>query len=526
MSILGACISRYQEIIPNRIRVIWDPSLAVPLVKTSITLEDFLEQLDTTDLLGQDDEGIISFFFEESLASERAGELYSIPDQTFDERVALPSVFITPFVIDTTIVFDTAFAVDLTTDQGERLDSILLNGGNLVTVLDVTFTANEGYVRIDVPAVILESGEELVQEFRFTGNNDPAPQSSSLEGARLILNDDDGERNKFVFNAHVELTYRNTAVSAASADINFSLTDLDWRAVFGDLSSRDVPTASGSIPFDIFGDINQGQFRLTDPRMTLVLNNSFGLPVQLELDNIIAIGNDGTVLPLEGSVVDDPQILGSPSLNEIGESVTSTISFDRNTSNLADMLAILPNRLDYVVNGIVNPGGDNNNFVLDSSIVEGILQVEVPLSGTISNLTYETDFEFSLDSIDLAVDSAAIIINSQNTLPLDLDVQVYLLDEDFEIIDSLFTDPDLIIAAPVDSNGDVTDEADNSTSVTANRATLDNLSSATYLRLGVRVNTSGGGTTSVNLRPEYGLSVQVGIITNFEIVQELDLTSP
>ncbi|MEL6538398.1 MAG: hypothetical protein AAFQ98_23455, partial [Bacteroidota bacterium] len=395
-----------------------------------------------------------------------------------------------------------------------------------VTALDVTFTANEGYVRIEVPAVRQASGDMLVQEFNFTGSNDPAPQSSSLEGARLILNNDDGERNKFVFDAFVELTYRNTAVSPASADINFSLTDLDWQGVFGDLSSRDVPTAQGSIPFDIFGDINQGQFILSDPRMTLRLNNSFGLPVQLELDNILALGSDGTVVPLQGSVVNEPQILAAPSFDQIGESVSSTIAFNSTTSNLADMLAILPTRLDYLVNGVVNPGGDNNNFVLDTSVVEGILEVEVPLTGSINGLTFETDFEFSLDSIDLAVDSAAIIINSQNTLPVDLDVQVFLLDEDFGIIDSLFTNPDLILAAPVDTNGDVTDEARNTVNVTADRTTLDNLSAASFLRLAVRVNTSNGGATSVNLRPEYGLSVQVGVVTNFEIVEEIDLTSP
>jgi len=527
VSILGACISAYQEIIPNRIRVIWDPSLAVPLVKTSITLDDFLEQLDTTDLLNPNDEGVISFFFEERIASQPAGELYVIPDQEFDEVVGLPSEFFTPFTINETIEFEETFVLDLDTEDGERLDSIILNNGNLVTTLDLDFTANEGTIVLEIPAVRLANGEVLVQEFQFTGGGRPTrTASTSLEGASLVLNDENGLRNKFVFNAIVTLTYQNTAITAASADINFALTDLDWQGVYGDLSSRDVPTASGSIPFDIFGDINQGQFRLSDPRMNLILNNSFGLPVQIELDNIITIGNDGTVLPLQGSVVDDPQILGSPNLNQIGESVTTTIAFNSTTSNLADMLAILPNRLDYSVNGIVNPGGDNNNFVLDSSIVEGILEVEVPLSGSISNLTYETDFSFSLDSIDLAVDSAAVIINSQNTLPLDLDVQLFLLDEDFEVIDSLFANPDLIIAAPVDSNGDVTDEADNSTSVVANRATLDNLATASYLRLAVRVNTSNGGTTSVNLRPEYGLSVQVGVITNFEIVQEIDLTSP
>lgn len=528
LGVLSACISKYQDIIPERIRVIWDPALALPLVNTSVTLDDLLSQADTSDFIGLDNDGIITFFYSESIESDYARDLYTIPNQSFSRTVTMPPAINLPFVVDTTITFSERFEATMTPDQGELLDSIIMSTGELVTSLDIRYPANEGRIELVIPAVRSANGDTLVQVFTwvYNGTDISITETSSLDGLKLDLSNDGTDRNQFVFIANVELTYRNRSVVGGSeADIQFGLNNLGFQAVYGDLSTRSVPTASGTVPFPVFTGIDRGTFRLTDPRMTLTLENSFGLPVLLDLSNIVAIGRDDDTVRLSGSVVDNTPVLEAPTLAQVGQSVSSTITLNQSTSNLADMVAVLPREMTFEVDGTINPDAETNNFVLDTSRVRGSLDVEIPFSGTINNLTYETDLDFALDSVDLAVDSAAIVLRTVNTLPLDLDVQLYLVDADGQILDSLFTNTDLIIAAAVDGNGDVTTAGENEVAISAGRSTLDAMAQAAFLRLRVSASTSANGSTSVNLRPEYGLEVRAGIVTQFQLIRDIEIVN-
>ena len=528
LGVLSACISKYQDIIPERIRVIWDPALALPLVNTSVTLDDLLSQADTSDFIGLDNDGIITFFYSESIESDYARDLYTIPNQSFSRTVTMPPAINLPFVVDTTITFSERFEATMTPDQGELLDSIIMSTGELVTSLDIRYPANEGRIELVIPAVRSANGDTLVQVFTwvYNGTDISITETSSLDGLKLDLSNDGTDRNQFVFIANVELTYRNRSVVGGSeADIQFGLNNLGFQAVYGDLSTRSVPTASGIVPFPVFTGIDRGTFRLTDPRMTLTLENSFGLPVLLDLSNIVAIGRDDDTVRLSGSVVDNTPVLEAPTLAQVGQSVSSTITLNQSTSNLADMVAVLPREMTFEVDGTINPDAETNNFVLDTSRVRGSLDVEIPFSGTINNLTYETDLDFALDSVDLAVDSAAIVLRTVNTLPLDLDVQLYLVDADGQILDSLFTNTDLIIAAAVDGNGDVTTAGENEVAISAGRSTLDAMAQAAFLRLRVSASTSANGSTSVNLRPEYGLEVRAGIVTQFQLIRDIEIVN-
>lgn len=528
--LLGACLDRYREILPERLRFVWDPAVAAPLVKASVTLDSLLSQIDTSDFVGVGSDGIITFSFEQSVATERAIDLYTLSNQLFSRTVNSAPAVTLPFPVDTTFTFSETFEEDIVTDQGELLDSVVMNMGDLLTRLNINTTANEGLIELIIPAIKDENRDTLIQTFPFTNSgsgNIVLTETEDLNDFVLQVVGSSGDRNKFRFIVNTSLTYRNaTVIGGSSADIQFSLTNLVWAGIYGDLRSRDVPTAKGSVPFDIFRNIDEGVFRLSDPRMTLRLRNSFGLPVGLDLSSISAVSREGTRVNMTGSVVDNPQLLAAPGFTQIGQAIETEIAFNSTTSNLADLLAILPVQLDYDVSGTINPGAEANNFVLDTSQVVGTLEVEVPLSGSITNLTYETNFDVNLDSIDLAIDSAAIFITSQNSLPLDLDLQLYLLDDMGTIVDSLFQNSsDLILAAQVDSDGDVISATNHKTSLTADRGTLDALANAATIRLSIKVSTANGGTANVNLRPEYGISVQVGIATQFRLEQEIEVPS-
>lgn len=530
VTLLGACISRYQEIIPDSLRFVWDPSIAAPLMQTSLTLEELLSQVDTSDLVGVNTDGVISFYFEQEVSSQYARELYNIPDQSFSENIPTQPSVVSPIPIDTTITFSEQFELDITTDQGERLDSILLRTGDLFTQITVYNPSVRGQIELVIPALRDNNRDTVIQNFSWTGATGAdvtVSSTSTLDSSSLALNNPAGDRNKFIFIANVSLFYENaTVIGGSSADILFNLTNLDWKAVFGDLRSRTVPTAAGTVPFGVFGDVTQGVFTLSDPEMRLILNNSFGIPIALDFSSMSATDRDGNVVPLSGDIVTNQQNINYPTFEQFGETISDTLFINNTNSNISNLLEILPQRLSYDVSGAVNPAGESNNFVMDSSRITGALEVEVPLSGTINGLSYESYFNYNLDSIDLAVQTAGLVITTTNTLPLDLSVYLEVLDADSVVLDTLVNEGQLITAAPVDGSGNVNlndPPAPTTKTIEVDRTGLDALAGGSIIRLILSVSTTNGGTESINLKPEYGIDVQVGIISDLQIEFDVPL---
>jgi len=521
---LTACFQDIIDDIDNLEDIVWNPTFALPLVNSTFTLEEFIEDLEDDSVeivIGAG--GDISVVYTTNVLSQRADELYTIPDQTFNRRIGLNGTLPVPVGIPFvgTIDLSESFDLDWDPEQDERIDSILFNSGNLnIDIVGNILPAGE--VILTSSALISSDGQPFEIVLNWTAGNPNTPSVSiprSLQGAKIDLTGGGTTNNLFQFAVQARLDFNGEVIDPAQEiSIDFSFTDLSFQAIYGDLGTRTLASITEEVDLNLFQDLVDGELFLDDPQLTLEVQSSYGVSVGLDLSSFVATRNEGSEeLALQGTITDNLQVIDGPDFSQIGQRITTTVPINKDNSNLRDLLAFYPETFRYDVSGTLNPGGGmNQNFVLDSSILETNVEVEVPLVGRVKNLVAEIDEEFEGQDFT-EVGNAILQLNTRNEFPVEINVQVYFYDGN-QLLDSLFNESlNFVEAAVVNAQGDVVQASEQTVELIFTDERLDRLSQANRLVSRVMLNTSGNDQQVVRFLSTHQVQVALGGQTQFEV---------
>lgn len=163
---------------------------------------------------------------------------------------------------------------------------------------------------------------------------------------------------------------------------------------------------------------------------------------------------------LQGNVLQTPFLLIKPTdpmtTNVDVVPTTSSFSINSQNSNIQDLISILPDQLAYSFRIKMNDGeplpspATANDFVYYGDQLKIKLNAEIPLSFYAQNLILcDTVLpNFSNVNID-QINYGNIILLSNNYFPIDMNVTIYMLNENKELYDSLHTLPLTIHAGVV-----------------------------------------------------------------------------
>jgi hypothetical protein len=164
----------------------------------------------------------------------------------------------------------------------------------------------------------------------------------------------------------------------------------------------------------------------------------------------------------------------------------------------------------------LNPGhASTKNFVLDTSRLTIGVHLMLPFYGSISGLTITREFEFDGLGID-DIEKSKVRVKTVNGSPLDVAIQVYFTRNDGTVLDSLFTNPNILKAAPVDANGFANGSEEFSTEIQLSQAKVDRIEQAGRLVIGARMASFGGGTVPVKFSPDDTFEVIIGVQTKMK----------
>jgi len=499
----------------------WNPNFAVPIANSTFGLVEFLEDPEVDEYITTDPDGLIIFTYEDQFESQEAASYIEIPDETFSESIS----FSPPLLIQLPILLEieTTESFDFTLDSGEgdEIDSALLNSGSLQVDLQADFPAS-GEVSFIFNS-ILENGQPLerIHTWSFTGQQPVVDISNIIDLSNLKLDLTEGgtTTNSFQFDVTVKLLYDlQTVLPTNSISIDVQLLDASFDSAYGLFASRDIDSDPETIDLEFFESLVEGSFYLDAPSISLTFENSYGIPIGVDLDNL-SFSNATETQILTGTITESQQIIGAPNIDQIGESVISTITIDNTNSNIPDLVSMLPTEVTYELSGTVNPAGLNQRtFVLGSSVVDIGLNVELPLIGRISDLKIEEEFEFdgstTLDDFNYAL----FKITVENGFPLGAEIQVHFLDQFGQELDVLIDgDQNLIGAAPVDGQGLVTESNTMITEVEFDLDKIDAVRDTKTLLLEVSFTTTDDGNVSVRFLDSYEMTVKMGMQVEFNI---------
>jgi hypothetical protein len=436
----------------------WDTHDLAPLIDASLDINNLLPD----SILQTNADSSMKIVFQNNIFNFSMDTLFKIPDTSLVKSYVIPiSITAQPGqAIVTNNLSETGFNL-----HGAQLRTIVIKSGSInysikSTVHEVTHfvyglpcaTLNGVPFTIDinVPAAVGNTPGVYNQTFDLSG------YTLSLTGIK---------KNK----VNTMFTSLTASISSAGQPVVVGPTDSlvisntfkDFvpyyaKGYFGQSTFNVGPSESN---FTMFKRIVDGSIKLEDVNFNLKIENPIGLDAQIVINNLNSINTKkGTNIGLSNSVIGSPININRAAESE-GKVFSTTNNFPLNgsNSNIKTMLENLPNKFGYSLKMVTNPLGNissSNDFIYADKLLKATMNMEIPLSMVANDLTLVDTLKLNINGNNAAknVNNGKLTLVVNNGFPFHADIQMYLLNDNNVVVDSLLHSVNTIDAAPINSN--------------------------------------------------------------------------
>ncbi|NTW32077.1 MAG: hypothetical protein HGB12_05555 [Bacteroidetes bacterium] len=176
------------------------------------------------------------------------------------------------------------------------------------------------------------------------------------------------------------------------------------------------------------------------------------------------------------------------------------------------MLENLPDKIELSLDLSSNPLGNiscGNDFIYNNHGFKAELNLEIPLSVYAHNLTLTDTIDFNLKKPEgYNIKNGSITLIADNGFPFSSAVQIFLLDNNNKITDSLFVQSNMINAASLDANNKVISGKRSIIKIPVSSQKLDKMYSAEKAIVIARFNTEHQGQY-IGVYKDYSLDMKL-----------------
>lgn len=480
-------------------KVEYQAEYAIPIVNTNIALEDLLEKLDDRTTLVIDPDGLIRLQYSGEVLRQTSADVFANINETIASVPLIP-------------ITSKHEALPFSSPDGLQMDRLDLKAGKFFYSAQndhpfpVKFTLSSQQVTKD-GAPLEFSG--TLQAYSGTGDKPILTNlfiPASLEDYKIVPTED------VVYIDYEALDPDGNPVDLSTVVIR--IQDLDFYYVEGYLGNQIYEGGRDTIVIDFFDSWTQGDVYFEEPKITVNVENSFGIPTRsiFEVFNVFTVRNE--ILPIESTLIEEGINFPYPTLTERGEVKEGNFVFTKENSNIDLVLGSGPIAVDYEVNALTNPDQltEIRGFITDSSYYNVRLDVDLPLYGQASKFIARDTFELDFSNFE-NVSAAEFKLVTDNGLPLSVDIQGYFINDEGFLIDSLLqTQERVIAAAPVDSEGLVTTPTTEVKYIDIPEDRFEALQSAKKLLLVASFSTINEGQVSVKVLKDQSTDIRMGAI--------------
>ncbi len=470
----------------------WNPEVAVPLFTTTFNVSDLLNDAITDASLVTDDMNALTF-------------VYPSTPFTLDEDILEGYVPKINFPMN-----DTVYGLPYTNSLGSSIDSLITKKGYVRTAIFNNLSGEDVNFRLWIDEFTI-NGNKFDQSFVVPHNTSlPNFQIFPTFGYSLVPDMDT-----------VHFHYSASSISTGlPVNLNGSiLVILDSMLISyaeGYFGKIDYPVPRDSIEIEVFRIFEEGNLYFEEPKISITVNNSFGVPTSAYFNMLDAITSDGTRISVSNTVLSQGMEFDYPDLSEVGQFVSTEFVVDKSNSNIEDIIGQPIQYIDYELFTSANPDADPTirGFATDSSAISVDLLVELPLYGRANNFTVFDTIDLDLDASNNEVSSVAFRLHSENELPVDIKTQVYFTDSNFNIIDSLNTDfsTPIIASAPIDSDGNSNGMTEETTDFEITEDRYYKIANqATKVLLKAAISTTDNGSKLVRIHADDDFTMKLGV---------------
>lgn len=496
-----------------------------PLGQSTYVMRDLLSKQTGDSLNFQEDStSLFTLLYYDTINYSAPDDFIQIGDISENHSVSFIPMASGP----TPVTFSEAFSTLYDPQDGEQLDSIFYETGDLTITTSSNFAAG---ITLDYSYTItntinIGTGNPVTLSGSITGTNSQT-LTQSLVNHKTLLTDPSGDNSiDILLSMNVNLTAGQNLTGAENITFTLTYGNQTFNLIYGKFGEDTVQVGNQSIELDFFSQAARDGITFGNPSLTFDFRNSFGIPVAIDFSGLNGDdGNGGNQIFLTGQVVNSPPVIAgsgidTPSPGVPGETAQTTVEISRSNSNFGTLLASAPNRLVFDVAGISNPNDQTaENYLQSTSDITAYVTMEVPMEVQLEN--YQESGTFGLgDGIDLDnVDSAFVRVVTINELPFS---GVVTLDIQAEDSSSLYLITDnLVINAPfININGEVTDPNGATVDIPLPPEGVEALANASHIAITLTLNTPASQTSReiyVKILADYTLLLKVGIGGKFNL---------
>lgn len=498
----------------------WDVDLLVPLITTTLTIQDLVaDSLITTGPGGE-----ITLLYRSELFNVDLDTVLNAPDTSFIYSFALPVPGPLNFAPGANFYGEN----DLNRFDLDDIELRYLELREGVLELELRNHIQSGVIgTFSLPGATLSTGPALLTTFVSAGTQSvPALASvqTSLSGARFDLRGPDlNDVNTLATDISAQLDPNGSG--ATLTDQDSLIAHANYRGLVpqyarGYFGNRVVEVEESENNLDLFNNVVGGTLDLDQVTMRLKVINGFGMDIQVLLDHLTAINSrTGNSVDLSNALFEGPLNLGRAIDQGNGSQPTEFLRvLDNSNSNLDLFLENLPDKVSYAMELRLNPLGDisnGNDFLYYESELKADLELEIPLRIIAQDLTLRTtvvpDLPGSAEGHGLR--SGQLRVFATNGFPFSAGLVLGIVNDSDELVSSIPVEGQ-VASGVLGTNGLVQLATDSRLTATLSEQQVEQLYAGGRIRIDAVFNTSDP-FQHVQLLDSYRLDLQVTLGANY-----------
>ena len=505
-------------------------NVAIPLISAEIDVEDML-QGDTGNIISTGNNGELFLAYVTPTTTINAGEIVDIPDQSFSVSVN-PAPSTLP-VFTGSVNFQDTNVNAFSFPNGEELTSIVFSQG-ILTINIVNDLSHEVVLSITIPSLVDDLGNSYNDNLVANANNSAVTQAN-LSNYTFDLTKGANGYNDMVVYLDVTINGSGSPINVSdNLSFSFSMDNLEFEAIYGDLKYQQFDLGSVPLEIDIFKNSeNAIDFLLTNPEIKHTIQNSFGFKANMGMQQMYYEDLQGVFL---ADILYDSSASGNlqaapfyfPTIQQPiveGDSVTSILSMNASNSSIDQLINATPKQI--ISNPVVVVNADstitNNNFVLSSSEISVSTEITLPLEGYAGGwqMGDTIPFDFKVDELytsETEISEAVIKFVTTNGWPLEVTFTLKLLDSAYNELSSIADSTVVIQSGNLDANGRVESSSVTISELACDEGCVDNLNETKHVILLVTASTSDyNNQQSVKIYNDYKLGLSMALLISGRI---------
>jgi hypothetical protein len=188
-------------------------------------------------------------------------------------------------------------------------------------------------------------------------------------------------------------------------------------------------------------------------------------------------------------------------------------------SNILQFIDNLPDKMSYKIDLQINPLGNvsgSNDFVYYNKLMKTEMNMTIPLSLIANDLTLADTMNFSMGKETDGVNHGNLYLYADNGFPFSAEAQLFLMDKNFSITDSLVSAPNVILYPALDGNNICIGTQVTKITIPADEKKMSELRAAKNLYLKIKFNTANQ-PSYVKIYSFYSMNVKLVGDFNFTV---------